>query len=410
MPVRPPSLRAAAVTLAVFLLGGALLADSVTKPRQDDRTFPWVDQPVYRADVARTGYVKDALVPTVVEEAWRIPAFNPGDHTAAKASAAVVDGVLFIGSDDGTLHAIDARSGHTLWSAATGPSQNGIHGTPAVHGELVLVGAYDGVLYAFDRFTGRTLWTAKLGDSIGSSPLVWNDRIYVSIETHRPSGIVSMLDLDGNVLASDAGLADHPHSSVALEPGVGILAVGDNSGNLTAWGLDLRRLFALDVLPEGDGPSAIKGPIAVSDGSAFFGSWDRHVYRVDLETGETLWERKVGGRVMSGAAIGPDGTMYIGSHDQNLYALDTDDGRQRWSFRTGGPITGSPTVADGKVLVGSQDGNLYCLDAADGRLVWSHRVGGHVTGSPVLAGDGVVVAARHSDTHSGDLVMVRAVH
>lgn len=410
VPLVPrPGLRSLGLALAAAVLIAGLASDASGRPRADDRTFPWIDQPMFRADVARTGYVPGALVPTVVEEAWRIRDFNRGDHTAAKGSAAVVSGILYIGSDDGRLHAIDARSGQTQWTAATGPSANGIHGTPAVHGDLVIIGAYDGILYAFDRATGQVVWATKVGDFIGSSPLVWDERVYVSVETDRPGGILLMLDLDGRVLASDDRMQSHPHSSVAVDRRLGVLAVGDNTGNLTAWDLDLRFRFVLNVLPDSEGNNDIKGPIAVSDGSAFFGSWDRHIYRVDLETGEEVWSRKVPGYVMSGAAIGPDGTVYIGSHDHHLYALDVGDGSERWSFRAGGRIYGSPTLADGKVLFGSHDGLLHCLDAGSGRVLWTHHVGGYVTGSPALAGDGVVVASRHGDSRSGDLVMVRAV-
>jgi len=393
------TLRILAVALAFASLAAAAVAED--RPRQDLREFPWVDQPVYRADVGRTGHVAGALVPVAVEEAWRIRGFNPGGHTAAKGSAAAVDGVLYIGSDDGTLHAIDAASGRTLWTAATEPSTNGIHGTPAVHGSLVLVGAYDGRLYAFDRATGSRAWATKLGDHIGSSPLVWQDRVYVSVETDRPSGILTVLDFDGNVLATDPRMMSHPHSSVGLDPALGVLAVGDNTGNLTAWdlGLGLRFVFRTG--------NDVKGPIAVADGSAYFGSWDHRVYRVDLATGEEVWSRKVPDLVMSGAALA-DGTVYIGSHDGRLYALDAEDGGLRWSYQTGGRVYGSPTVADGKVLVGSHDGLLHCVDAVTGERLWTHRVGGHVSGTPVLAGDGVVIAAARSRSHSGDLVMVRA--
>lgn len=395
------------VALSLLPLLAGVVSGVLPEPTRDPGEFPWVDSPMFRGDVARSGFVPGAEVPLAVEEAWRIRAFNPGPHTAAKGSPAAVDGVLYVGSDDGSLHALRAADGHELWAAQTSPSTNGIHGTPAVHGDQVLVGAYDGRMYSFDRATGTQRWATKVGDYIGASPMVVGDRIVIAAETDRPSGTLVLLDLDGNVVARDPGLKSHPHSSPAYDATTGRLAVGDNTGNLTIWDLELRRQHVVNVVPD-PATNDIKGPIAVSDGSAYFGSWDRHVYRVDLLTGEIVWKHKVPGYVMSGAAIGPNGLVYIGSHDHHLYALDRDDGRLVWKLQMGERIYGSPTVADGKVLVGSHDGWLRCLDAEDGHVLWMHWVGGYVTGTPVLAGDGIVVAAAISPDHTGDLVMVRA--
>lgn len=414
-PRRGPSLRLLAVALALApLVGGALvsappLAARVVTDGDDagDAAADWprIDQPMFRGDVARSGHAAGAEVGEHAVEAWRLRGFNPGEHTAAKGSAAAVGGVVYVGSDDGSLVAVDTADGDLQWRAVTGPSGNGIHGTPAVADDQVLVGAYDGVLYSFDRTSGALRWTAKVGDHIGSSPLVWQDRVYVSVETDRPSGLLAVVGLDGEVLAVDDGLADHPHSSVALDAGTGLLAVGDNSGTLTAWTVaadaDPVRVSTFET------GGAIKGPIAILDGDAVFGSWDRRVYRVDLATGEEAWSFTTGRRVMSGAGLGPDGIVYIGSHDGRLYALDGEDGRKVWSVNTGVPILGGPTVADGKVLIGTHDGWLLCLDAGDGGLLWRHRIGGQVTSSPAVHGDLVVVASRHEGGSGGDLVAVR---
>lgn len=413
-----PTLRGLAIALALApLVGGALLGagDGQAEPPRGDgaQEFPWIDQPMFRADAARTGNVPGARIPDAVTEAWRIQGFNPGAHTAAKGSAAAVGGVVYIGSDDGTLHALDARDGRTLWTAETFPSTNGIHGTPAVHAGLVIVGGYDGYLHAFDQATGERRWATRVGDYVGASPVVWRDLVFIAAETDRPSGILVVLDLEGRIVAQDGRLQSHPHSSPAIDDATGTVVVGDNTGNLTAWdasdvaGAGLRFLWVFSTRPDSEGANDIKGPIAVADGAAFFGSWDDRIYRVDLATGEKVWSYRAAGSVMSGAAIA-DGTLYIGSHADWLYALDVETGRLRWKFQAGDRMYGSPTVADGKVLIGSHDGFLYCLDAGTGRRLWYHYVGGYVTGTPVIAGDGILVAARQSPTWSGDLVMVRA--
>ncbi len=68
------------------------------------------------------------------------------------SSPALADGVIFVGSNDGKLYAVDAETGATKWTfAATGR----IASSPAVSGGVVYVESYDSQLYAIDAATGR---------------------------------------------------------------------------------------------------------------------------------------------------------------------------------------------------------------------------------------------------------------
>jgi len=69
-------------------------------------------------------------------------------------TAAYFSGAVLAGADDGTLHAIDARTGKPLWSFRAGGS---IRARPAVVGGDVLLHADDGQLYRLDA---KTAWNA----------------------------------------------------------------------------------------------------------------------------------------------------------------------------------------------------------------------------------------------------------
>ena len=64
------------------------------------------------------------------------------------SSPAVADGVVYVGSQDHTLYALDARTGKRLWSYATGSS---IVSSPTVADGAVYVGSNDHNLYAFNQ-------------------------------------------------------------------------------------------------------------------------------------------------------------------------------------------------------------------------------------------------------------------
>ena len=129
------------------------------------------------------------------------PLSIPGD------SPAVAKGIVYIGASvtaqhgpsSGTLYALNARTGKTLWSA---PVASGITSSPSVANGVVYVGSDDGTLYAFNARTGAEL-AAVAGVAGQSSPTVANGVVYS--ETTE-SGELFALGVD----ASEAGQADAP--------------------------------------------------------------------------------------------------------------------------------------------------------------------------------------------------------
>jgi eukaryotic-like serine/threonine-protein kinase len=65
---------------------------------------------------------------------------------AISSSPAVVNGVVYIGSWDGNVYALDARTGTKLWNYPTG---NPILSSPAVVNGVVYIGSTDSNMYAF---------------------------------------------------------------------------------------------------------------------------------------------------------------------------------------------------------------------------------------------------------------------
>ena len=62
------------------------------------------------------------------------------------SSAAVANGVVYVGSQDGKVYAFDASTGAVLWSYETGDR---VTSSPAVANGVVYVGSQDGKVYAF---------------------------------------------------------------------------------------------------------------------------------------------------------------------------------------------------------------------------------------------------------------------
>ncbi len=107
-----------------------------------------------------------------------LPACQGGSN---RSSPAVANGVVYVGSDDGKLHAFDT-AGKSLWTASIG---NCVRSSPAVANGVVYVGSDDGMLYAFNAAGcgGSTscsqIQTFHTGGHVFSSPVVVNGVVYV---------------------------------------------------------------------------------------------------------------------------------------------------------------------------------------------------------------------------------------
>jgi outer membrane protein assembly factor BamB len=71
--------------------------------------------------------------------------FHTNDDVVS--SPAVADGVVYVGSQDGSFYAVDASTGEILWEYVTGDM---ITSSPVVYHGMVYIGSHDGKLYAFE--------------------------------------------------------------------------------------------------------------------------------------------------------------------------------------------------------------------------------------------------------------------
>src|SRR6202022_1800565 len=135
-----------------------------------------------------------ASVPQFSKVKWQF-------HTAGQvlSSPAIFDGVLYVGSSDHFLYALDATTGNLKWKFK---SQGRITSSPAVSSGLVYFVSFDSHLYAVDASTGQLRWKFQTAgerrfaakhlhgaepaaetmpdpfDFFLSSPVLWNGEVY----------------------------------------------------------------------------------------------------------------------------------------------------------------------------------------------------------------------------------------
>lgn len=343
-------------------------------PRESDRlatprTQSWIPTaPVQAAGVAPRPEMGRGVVPL-----WRFVC-----EEEVRASPAVHNGRLFVGSYDYNLYCLDARTGAFVWKFPTG---GGITGRPALDETLVITGSEDHQVYALDRETGAPVWSFATRGRVRSSPRISQDRVFIGSD----DGSVYAIDCAQGWQLWNTRIGAPMRSSAAVTSD--LLIIGSEDG----------VLYALETA-QGEIKWRVRtnGPIvsspAVNDERVVVGSFDWTVYGIDPASGWVIWRFRCGDIVVSSPAL-VGNRAYVGSVDGSVICLDTEWGKMVWRQRLGGQVTSSPAVAGGYVYVGCVDGGIYCLNAASGAIVWRFQTGGPVPSSPTVVDDVVYVGS-----------------
>jgi len=355
----------------VILLITVLFAGVVTVPAAAQ-----YDTMQFRYNAAHTGDYSPVagLVPSNGQLLWK---YTTGGHI--KSSPAVVNGVVYVGSNDGNIYAISANTGSKLWNFTTGttelPSPGGSQ-SPAVSNGMVYAGNYhSNNLYAISASTGKQVWNYTTGGAVTSSPTVSNGVVYVGGEDHN---VYAIYGNNGTKLwnyTTEAYVVDSP----AYANGVVYVGGGWDFYAITA--TTGAKLWNFTI-----GCCMFSSP-AVANGVVYQTSPYGKLYAFNANDGTELWNYTTGDWESSPAVV--NGVVYVGSNDNNVYALNATTGTKLWNYTTGDKVLSSPAYANGVVYVGSLDGNVYALNAATGKLIWSYTTGGPIESSPAVV-NGVV--------------------
>ena len=343
--------------------------------------------PMFRNDLAHSGY-STSSGPLTNQTLWSYKT------APILSSPTVASGIVYVGSNNGKVFALNASNGAVLWSYQTGGE---VYSSPALADGVVYFGSWDKCIYALNALTGAMLWSYQTGSYVQSSPTVAN-------------GIVYVASYDASVYALDAATGrvlwtyQTGSGAVGSSPAVwdGLVYIGDNGGRVYALnastGVMLWRFTAGDT---------IYSSPAIVDGVVYIGadlSVNGNVYALNASTGAKLWSYQTGNLWVYSSPAVANGVVYVGSNDHlassggNLFALNASSGELLWSYATGGEIFSSPAVANGAVYIGGGDHNVYAFNASSGAVLWSYQTGNSVYWSSPAVADGILYVGSDDGT------------
>jgi outer membrane protein assembly factor BamB len=274
------------------------------------------------------------------------------------SSPNVVDGIVYFGSGDTNVYALDAANGQLKWKFKTGDV---VHASPAIADGKLYVGSWDSYFYALDAKTGDEIWRFKTGED----PDIHN-QVGIQSSAAVADGVVYFGCRDSNFYALDA-------------------ATGKER-----WRFNNKGSWVI-------------GSPAVANGKVYFGTSDTALfYALDAKSGAQLFSRAFHSwPLFSSPALAGD-RVYLGSHEGKLFAIDLKSQKLAWTFATDGSkkngatytkpdgtpnydvaftdffyddmifgvqkmmtvgaVLSSPVIAGDTVYFGSADGNLYALN------------------------------------------------
>lgn len=331
--------------------------------------------PMFRSDPAHTGVCATAGPRQLKGVKWTFPTAGP-----VVSSPVVAGGVVYVGSDDAHLYAVDRATGALKWKFATG---NLVRSTPAVANGVVYFGSYDGFFYALDAATGALRWKFETA----------GERKFEARGLHGYQPRTQIIPDFWDLWLSSPAVVD------------GIVYFGSGDGNCYALDAASGRVkwkFATQ--------GVVHSSPAVVDGTVYFGSWDTYLYAVDAATGREQWKFKTGDDpvnfnqtgIQSSPAV-VDGVVYFGCRDSHVYAVDAATGKEKWKYRITW-VNASPAVHDGAVYFGTSIPAFFVgLDAATGRERFKFDAHVPVFSSPAIAGDLAYFGSFNGSLYAVDL-------
>lgn len=301
-------------------------------------------------------------------------AFAFPNGSSAYGQPAVVDGRVYVGSDNGFVYALDAGSGCVHWSfeakggvrtaISVGPPAGGGAGRrPAYFGDL------KGNVYAVDAATGALIWTKRADPHpmtrITGAPTLHDGRLYVPLSSlEEGSGAnpnYECCTFRGGVVVYDAATGTEVWRTytVPVEP----KRIKKNAQGTQLWGPAGGAIWASPTI------DTRRGLVYVATGNGYTDpapETSDAVVAFDLKSGRLRWSRQVTPNDSYVVGCGPNAATRQNCPDDEGPDFDFGNSPMLRTLPNGRSI----------LALGQKSGVAWGLDPdREGAVVWQKRLG-----------------------------------
>jgi len=325
-----------------------------------------------------------------VSRAWGASIAAGTNRARLAATPVIADGKLFVVDVNAVLHAFDAQSGATLWTASIpreGRSKPARFGGGASY-DSGRIYATDGLgdLVAFDAAKGTEIWRAKPGTDTGAplrgAPTVDGDQLYVLSQDNQ---LYAVSTADGSVKWTASGSLESQGVFGVAAPAVahGTIVAGFSSGELNAYRYENGRSLWQDALSRTSITTSVSSladidadPV-IDDNKVYALGQGGRMVAVDLATGQRIWEQNFAG--ISTPWVAGE-WVFVVTDESKLYCLQRATGKVRWVAQLRGfkvekkkkkkdALTWyGPVLAGGRLVLTNSLGQIQFVSPTDGAI------------------------------------------
>jgi outer membrane protein assembly factor BamB len=271
------------------------------------------------------------------------------------------------------------------------------------------------------------LWKADIPLNGYSSPVIWNDKLFVTGANNNERWVYCYNSNTGEMLwqqqannipgspataprtTDDTGLA----APSVVTDGQRVAAIF-GTGDVIAFDMNGNRLWARNLgVPDnhyGHSSSlmAWKQYLVVQ----FDGNRSGRMLAVNIRTGETIWDIQRSSNISwaSPILIEVDGKMQIvTSTEPTVAGYELETGKELWKVDCMmGEVGPSPGFGNGLIFAANEYATLAAIDPVEGKIVWQDNYYLPEVSSPVVADGMVFIATTYGvfaafDVHSGNM-------
>lgn len=245
------------------------------------------------------------------------PEYSSGNLPISLSSAAIDDGIVYMGSNQGYFAAYELSNGREVWKVVDGSN---FHSSPVIYKDKVIYGTVEGRVIARNTKNGdEVYYNVDLGASVETAGTISNGKIIFHLRNHQ----IFCLDVEtGKIL----------------------------------WGFK-KAISYLTTLQKASKP-------IVYNNKVYVGFADGTLGVLGIEEGLLLYETKISTAskfldVDANPFIYED-KLYLGSQSSPVMLIDPNSGK---IIRTADFTTlRAPIVLDGQLLFGTSNGELVITD------------------------------------------------
>ena len=315
-------------------------------------------------DLANTRWLNDGMTRDQIERLKVKWVFAYPEATRARSQPTIDNGTVYVGSQNGTVYALDLETGCVHW---TYQAQAEVRTALTISNDKnrsLFFGDFDGTVYSISATNGRLNWLVELPDhealTITGTPTLFNDVLYVPLSSREW-----------------VTAADPAYQCCSFRGGVVALNIDDGSRKWVSYTIDEaqatdeKNSAGLTLLAP-SGASVWHSPIIDEKRNRLYiGTGQNYsspasdtsdaILALDLDSGKIAWSYQ--------ATAGDAWNMACflgGSNCPEKNGPDYDFGAP--------PILAKHSDGNDIILAGQKSGDIVALSADDGEVMWKKRI------------------------------------